>query len=281
MADAPSEASVREILSRHGLKPKRSFGQNFLQDRRLAERIAEQATPPGALVVEIGAGLGALTRPLLERARTVVALERDRDLVPVLRSELASEVESGRLIVVETDAKRFDYESTFTAVEPPRAIAGNLPYNLTGPLLERIGSLSRSIERATVLVQLEVADRLVARPATPAYGALTVFVQATYAVRRAFVIRSGAFHPAPDVDSAVVVLEPHAVPLALETPAFRALVKNAFGKRRKILKNAWSTVADAGALEAAARRAEVDLGRRGETLDVSEFARMEKELSAE
>jgi 16S rRNA (adenine1518-N6/adenine1519-N6)-dimethyltransferase len=253
----------------------------FFRATASGPREAEQATPAGALVVEIGAGLGALTRPLLERARTVVALERDRDLVPILRSELATEVESGRLIVVETDAKRFDYESTFDAVEPPRAIAGNLPYNLTGPLLERIGGLSRSIERATVLVQLEVADRLAARPGTAAYGALTVFVQATYAVRRAFVVRSGAFHPAPDVDSAVVVLEPHAVPLALETPTFRALVKNAFGKRRKTLKNAWSALGDSGALEAAARRAEIDLGRRGETLGVSEFARMAKELSPE
>lgn len=276
----PSEKSASAILSRHGLRPKKSFGQNFLQDRRIAERIAEQAAPEGALVVEIGAGLGALTRPLLERARTVVALERDRDLVPILRAELASEVENGRLIVVETDAKGFDYASTFDAVEPPRAIAGNLPYNLTGPLLERISGLATVIERATLLVQLEVADRLAAKAGTAAYGALTVFVQASFAVRRALVVRSGAFHPAPEVDSALVVLEPHTVPLALETPTFRALVKNAFGKRRKTLKNAWAMLAASGKLEEAARRAEIDLGRRGETLSVSEFSRMAKEISS-
>ena len=275
----PTESSVSAILSRHGLRPKKSFGQNFLQDRRIAERIAEHASPVGALVVEIGAGLGALTRPLLERARTVVALERDRDLVPILRAELASEVDNGRLIVVETDAKRFDYESTFDALEPPRAIAGNLPYNLTGPLLERIGALASSIERATLLVQLEVADRLAAEAGTSAYGALTVFVQASFAVRRAFIVRSGAFYPAPAVDSALVVLEPHAVPLALETPTFRALVKNAFGKRRKTLRNAWSTLDASGTVRAAALRADIDLGRRGETLTVSDFARMAKELS--
>ena len=273
-----AEESVRDVLARHGLRPKKSFGQNFLLDRRLAERIAEQAAPEGALVVEIGAGLGALTRPLLGRARTVVALERDRDLVPILRKELEAEVTSGRLIVVETDAKRFDYESALGAVAPPRTLAGNLPYNLTGPLLERIGALGPSIDRATLLVQLEVADRLAARPGTAAYGALTVFVQAAFAVRRAFVVRRGAFHPAPDVDSAVVVLEPHAEPLALETPTFRALVKGAFGQRRKTLKNAWSSLDDAGSLEAAARRAEIDLGRRGETLEVADFARMAREL---
>jgi 16S rRNA (adenine1518-N6/adenine1519-N6)-dimethyltransferase len=230
--------------------------------------------------VEIGAGLGALTRPLLARARTVVALERDRDLVPILKAELETDIASGRLIVVEADAKRFDYESTFAAVAPPRALAGNLPYNLTGPLLERIGGLAPTIDRASVLVQLEVADRLVARPGTSAYGALTVFVQAAFAARRAFVVRRGAFHPAPEVDSALVVLEPHAVPVARETPAFRALVKGAFGQRRKSLRYAWSALGEDGSLEAAAKRAGIDLALRGETLAVADFARMARELSA-
>ncbi len=276
---ATHDESAPNVLARHGLRPKRHFGQNFLLDRRLAERIAEQAAPAGALVVEIGAGLGALTRPLLERARTVVAIERDRDLVPILRSELDDFVARGRLVVVEADAKRFDYAATFEAVDPPRALAGNLPYNLTGPLLERITGLSRSLERATVLVQLEVADRLAARPGSEAYGALSVFVQAAFAVRRAFVVRSGAFHPAPDVDSAVVVLEPLAEPLAEETETFRALVKSAFGQRRKTLKNAWSALASAAELGAAARRAGVELGARGETLGVADYARMAREMS--
>jgi len=274
-----SDESAPAVLARHGLRPKRHFGQNFLLDRRLAERIAEQAAPAGALVVEIGAGLGALTRPLLERARTVVAIERDRDLVPILRRELDAAITRGRLVVVEADAKSFDYASTFEAVEAPRALAGNLPYNLTGPLLERISGLSRSLERVTILVQLEVADRLAARPGTKDYGALSVFVQAAFAVRRAFVVRRGAFHPAPEVDSAVVVLEPLGEPLAVETETFRALVKGAFGQRRKTLKNAWSSVRDEASLAAAARRAGIDLGARGETLAVSEFARMAREIS--
>jgi 16S rRNA (adenine1518-N6/adenine1519-N6)-dimethyltransferase len=272
------DESAPDVLARHGLRPKRHFGQNFLLDRRLAERIAEQAAPEGALVVEIGAGLGALTRPLLERARTVVAIERDRELVPILRRELEPDIARGRLVVVEDDAKRFDYASTFDAVERPRALAGNLPYNLTGPLLERISALAGSIERAAVLVQLEVADRLAAKPGTQAYGALGVFVQAAFRVRRAFVVRRGAFHPAPEVDSALIVLEPHAEPRALETDTFRSLVKGAFGKRRKTLRNAWSTLAGAAALEAAASRAGIDLGARGETLAVEDFARMAREF---
>ena len=275
-----SEESVRDVLARHGLRPKRHFGQNFLLDRRLAARIAEQAAPEGALVVEIGAGLGALTKPLLERARTVVALERDRDLVPILRSGLEAHIASGRLIVVETDAKRFDYEDTFAAVAPPRALAGNLPYNLTGPLLERLAALGSSIERAAVLVQLEVAERLAARPGTAAYGALSVFVQAAFSVSKAFVVRRGAFHPAPEVDSALVVLVPHAARIADETPTFRALVKAAFGQRRKTLRNAWGKLGAPKALEAAAERAAIDLTVRGETLAVTDFARMALELGA-
>ena len=120
---------------------------------------------------------------------------------------------------------------------------------------------------------------LAARPRTADYGALSVFVQAAFAVRRAFVVRRGAFHPAPAVDSALVVLEPLGEPLAVETETFRALVKGAFGKRRKTLKNAWSGVRDAKAIEAAARRAGIDLGARGETLAVGEFARMAREVS--
>jgi 16S rRNA (adenine1518-N6/adenine1519-N6)-dimethyltransferase len=272
------EESVRDVLARHGLKPKRGFGQNFLLDRRLAARIAEQAAPEGALVVEIGAGLGALTRPLLERARTVVAIERDRDLVPILRRELEGAVASGRLIVVETDAKRFDYADAFAAVAPPRALAGNLPYHLTGPLLERVAALSGTIERAAVLVQLEVAERLAARPGTSAYGALTVFVQAAFSVSKAFVVRRGAFYPAPEVDSALVVLEPHEKRITDETPTFRALVKAAFGQRRKTLRNAWGKIDAATSIEAAARRAAIDLAARGETLAVADFARMAVEL---
>lgn len=273
------EESASELLARHGLRPKRHFGQNFLLDRHLAERIAEQAAPEGALVVEIGAGLGALTAPLLRRARSVIALERDRDLVPILERELASDVAAGRLTVVETDAKTFDYEKTFASAAPPRALAGNLPYNLTGPLLETMSGLAGTLERVTVLVQLEVADRLAARPGTAAYGALTVFVQAAFSVTRAFVVRRGAFLPAPGVDSALVVLEPHAVRAAEETETFRALVKAAFGQRRKTLKNAWSALGQGDALEGAARRASIDLGARGETLAVSDFARMAEALS--
>lgn len=278
---APANADdARTLLTRHGVVPKKHFGQNFLFDRNLAARIAELAAPRGAFVIEIGAGLGSLTVPLLERARHVIAIERDRDLVPVLRSELAARVADGQLSIVEADAKTYDYAQALAGAEPPRAVAGNLPYQLTGPLLERLMGLAGSLERAAALVQLEVAERLTAKPGTENYGALSVFAQAAYVVTRPLLVRRGAFFPQPNVDSALVVLVPHAEPPARETPTFRQVVKAAFSQRRKKLRNAWASVLEAPELDRAAARAGIDLDRRGETLSVAEFARMTHEVEA-
>lgn len=267
-------------LARHGLAAKRHFGQNFLADAHLAARIAELCTtPPGGTVIELGAGLGALTRPLLERAARVVAVERDRDLVPVLRAELATAVEDGRLRVEEADAKRVDLAALLAGGPRPHVLGGNLPYQISGPLLERAVEHGVLFDRVVFLLQLEVAERLAARPGDGAYGALSVFVQARFSPRRAFVVRRGAFYPQPRVDSAVVVLEPRSEPVA-ETDALRALVHAAFGQRRKKLKSAWRGLfdLDAEALARAAGRAGIDLDARGETLDVAAFGRMAEEI---
>jgi 16S rRNA (adenine1518-N6/adenine1519-N6)-dimethyltransferase len=184
--------------------------------------------------------------------------------------------------VLEADAKEADYPALLTSGPEPRVIAGNLPYQITGPLLERLVDLGAGIARAVALVQLEVADRLAAAHDTENYGALTVFVQARFTVERALVVRRGAFYPQPNVDSAVVVLTPRAEPIARETEVFRAVVHGAFRQRRKKLRNAWRGVAGLPeeALLAAAERAGIKLDRRGETLSVAEFARMARELGA-
>jgi 16S rRNA (adenine1518-N6/adenine1519-N6)-dimethyltransferase len=270
---------ARELLARHALRPKKSWGQNFLGNAELAARIAELATTPaGGTVVEIGAGLGALTRPLLERAARVVAIERDRDLVGVLREEFASSLATGQLVLEEADAKAVDYRALAALGPRPHVVAGNLPYQLTGVLLERITGVGEHLDRVVVLVQLEVADRMVAAAGTPSYGGLSVFLQAQFEPRRAMLVRKGAFYPEPRVDSAVVVLEPRRPPVTRETDLFRALVAAAFGQRRKQLKNAWRDVVEPTVLESAAARAGIDLGRRGETLGVAEFARMALEI---
>ncbi len=267
------------LLRARGLAPKKALGQNFLLDARAAERIAEAAAPSGGTVLEIGPGTGALTRPLLARAGRVIAVERDADLFALLGEELKEPIAEGRLELHQGDALAMDWLPLLTSGPAPRAIAGNLPYLITGRLLERAVELAEHVDRAVVMVQLEVAERLVAEPSTKEYGALTVFVQAAFDVERLLVAKAGAFFPRPQVDSAVVVLVRRAAPRAKEDDALRALVKGAFGQRRKTLRNAWRNVFGWSTEELAARaaRAGIDLDRRGETLAVEAFEAMARE----
>jgi 16S rRNA (adenine1518-N6/adenine1519-N6)-dimethyltransferase len=271
----------KTLLSERGLTAKHHFGQNFLSDPSLCAKIAKAAAPEGtSTIVEIGAGLGALTSQLLERAPHVIAIERDRDLVPHLNTFFAEPIEQGRLKVIEADAKTFDYVKETSGFPTPLRLCGNLPYQLTGPLLRRTIEIAPYLSGASFLVQLEVADRLVAKPDSEQYGALTIFLQAQFRAERAFVIKRGAFYPQPNVDSAVVVLIPLATPVTEETPTFRELVKCAFLQRRKKLRNAWSSVAEnKEQLEMAAERTSIDLNLRGEVLSVEQFAQMAVELT--
>jgi 16S rRNA (adenine1518-N6/adenine1519-N6)-dimethyltransferase len=267
--------SPKSHLSLRGLTPKRHFGQNFLADQGLCARIAELAAPGGGSVLELGAGLGALTRPLLERAAHVIAVERDRDLVPVLKDDFAAEIAGGRLVVLEADAKSVEPSALLAALPRPHGLCGNLPYQITGPLIELAVHAAAGLDRVVFLLQLEVANRLAAAPASEDYGALSVFTQAAFEVNRALVVRRGAFYPQPGVDSALVLLTPRAQPTA-ETATFRALVHAAFSKRRKQLGNAWRGVLGLTSeqLAAAAGQAGIALSARGETLSVADFARM-------
>jgi 16S rRNA (adenine1518-N6/adenine1519-N6)-dimethyltransferase len=277
-------ADARTILKRVGLSPKRSFGQNFLVSPHVVDAIARACVPDNecgkARVLELGAGLGVLTGELGRRAAKVVAVERDRDLLPVLRDELRAEVESGTVTLVEGDAQTVSVRELLGEPQPdsPRVLAGNLPYQITGRLLERAVTSADDLDRVVFMVQLEVAERLVASAGTKAYGALTVFVRAAYRVRKLFDVSPGSFHPAPDVTSSVVELVPHRPRIAEETELFRALVKGAFGARRKTLRNAWARVAPAASLADAAASAGVSLDARGETLEVEAFRAVAEEL---
>ncbi len=268
----------RTVLARHGLRPKKSFGQNFLVAAPVVDRIAALCVQaPGARVVEIGAGLGTLTSALLGRGAHVVAIERDRELLPVLRAELEADLARGVLELVEADAAQVDLP-TLLGDEGERVLAGNLPYQITGRLLEMAIPVRDRISRAVFMVQKEVADRLIAPAGGDAYGQLTVFVQAAFAVERALIVRAGCFHPAPQVDSAVVVLRPLSTPRAHETDAFRAVVHAAFGARRKTLRNALSSLLRDERARAAVDATGIDLGRRGETLSVEEFAALARAI---
>jgi len=275
-ADTPPRSAVA-LLRSLGLTAKKHFGQNFLLDRELCKRIAAAAVPPGGTVLEIGPGLGALTEPLLELAGRVIAVERDRDLVSALRQQPWLSQAGARVQLLEGDALSFDWRELLATGPEPRSLVGNLPYLLTGRFLERAMQIADAVTRAVFMVQLEVAERLMASPGSKIYGALTVFARAQFTIERLLVVRAGAFHPRPEVDSAVIVLSPLAVRQP-ETELFRALVRGAFGTRRKTLRNAWKGMA--GDVEASATAAGIDLGRRGETLSVAEFAAMARELAA-
>jgi 16S rRNA (adenine1518-N6/adenine1519-N6)-dimethyltransferase len=273
----------RTLLREAGLRPKKSFGQNFLVSDSVARAIARACVPDDeigrARVVEIGAGTGVLTLLLAERAARVTAIERDRDLIPVL----AQALEGTCAQVLEADAQSADLAALLgeTDAKAPRILCGNLPYAITGPLLRRAVEQAAGLERVVFMVQDEVARRLTASPGTKQWGGLTVFVQAAFDARRLLRAPPGAFHPSPEVTSAVVELVPLTPPRARETEGFRTLVRRAFEARRKTLRNAWAGLAgDAAALEHAADRAGISLDARGETLDVSAFARMAESLDA-
>lgn len=271
---------ARAVLRRTGLSPKRSFGQNFLVSDGVVASIAKACVPDAevgtARVLELGAGLGVLTRALGQRSKHVVAVERDRDLVPVLREELSDLVSRDAVSIVEGDAQAVNPGELLGAPDPTsrRVLAGNLPYQITGSLLERAVTFADDVDRVVFMVQLEVAERLAAEPGNKTYGALTVFVRAAFRVKKLFNVSPGSFHPPPEVTSAVLLFEPERPRRAVETDTFRAVVKGAFAMRRKTLRNAWARVAPPDVVARAAEASGIALDRRGETLSVEDFANM-------
>jgi len=268
--------SNKRRLREHGLVAKKSFGQNFLEDHGMAERIALAACdPPGGVVLEIGAGLGALTEPLRERAARVIAIERDRDLVPILHERFGDSV-----TVLEADAVQHDWWAELENGPAPRVVCGNLPYQITGRLIERAVALADRIDRAVFMVQREVAERLRAQPGGRDYGVLSVFSQAAFEIERLLKARPGAFCPPPKVASEVVVLTPHRPARAEETTCFRRVVKSAFAQRRKTLRNAWAGLdVPRDCVEACAAAADISLDARAETLSIEQFSAMAAELN--
>jgi 16S rRNA (adenine1518-N6/adenine1519-N6)-dimethyltransferase len=210
-------------------RAKRRLGQHFLSDPRLLSRIADALEAgSGDTVLEIGPGLGGLTAPLSERAGRVIAIEKDRDLVPDLRERFPN------IDVIEGDALEIDWHGLARTNGGRFLITGNIPYNITSPLLDK-ALLPPRPTRIVFLVQKEVAERVVAVPGAEAYGALTIGIQAVARVERLFTVPAGAFKPPPKVDSAVLRVTPLEEPLVsdAERESFRALVVGLFGFRRK------------------------------------------------
>jgi len=253
-----------------GHAPRRRFGQNFLVDPHYAQKIVDAVAPrPGDNIVEIGPGLAALTAALVQLAGRITAIEIDRDLAARLRSDYAVD----RLTLHVADALEFDYAMLGCDLR----VVGNLPYNISTPLLFRLFEFENRLRDLHIMLQREVIARMTALPATPDYGRLSVMVQARFAVTRLFTVPPGAFRPVPQVESAVARLAPlGSSKPAIDDPAlFARIVAAAFGQRRKTLRNALQAVGD----DAALAHTGIDPQRRGETLSVSEFAALANALS--
>jgi 16S rRNA (adenine1518-N6/adenine1519-N6)-dimethyltransferase len=267
-----SRADVAQLLSAHGLRPSRALGQNFVADPNTVRRVARLAdVGPGDRVLEIGAGLGSLTLALAETGATVVALEADRHLVPVLRSV----VEPVGVQVVEGDAMTLDLKAILAERgSRPWWMVSNLPYNVATPLVMRTLEEVDAVAHIVVMVQREVGERMAAPIGTSAYGAVTVriayFATATVVGR----VPASVFVPRPRVESVLVRLDrlpaPAVDPALVSYERFSAVVKAGFGHRRKMLRRSLAGVVESGAFA----RAGVRPDARAEELGVPEWARL-------
>jgi 16S rRNA (adenine1518-N6/adenine1519-N6)-dimethyltransferase len=281
-AARPPLAPARELLARHGLSPKKSLGQNFLVDPRVQERIVSAAQiGPSDIVIEIGAGLGALTARLGDQAARVIAVDRDARLVEVLRAELG---DRPNIEIVLGDALEFDLAQAAREVGQPLVVVGNLPYVITSPLLFATIEATAGgqvVDRAIFMVQKEFAQRMLAPPGSRVYGRLSVMVQQACEAEILFHVGAGAFLPAPAVTSTVVRLRPRRQPLAQvhDVAMFARLVREAFGARRKMLRRALEPAFGPRA-SAALAEAGIEGTRRAEELAVADFACLANALSA-
>jgi len=256
-----------------GLPPiRKSLGQHFLTDRRILQRIVDALDiQPDETVVEIGPGRGSLTEVLAPRASRLILVEYDRALAAMLRDRFAS---SATITVVEADVLTVRLGELAGG---PYKLVGNVPYYITTPILFHALEPPRP-KRAVYLVQREVADRIVARPASKEYGALTVNVQAVATPTQVFRVAAGSFQPPPKVESAVVRIDPRDDPVIApdEEPRFRRFVQDAFGLRRKQLKRVVRTIANLPAerVDAVLTAAGLDPMARPEVLTPEEFARL-------
>ncbi len=305
-----SPSYVRDLLAQHKIRLKKSLGQHFLVDENILKKIVTAARLTREdIVIEIGAGLGTLTQELARRAGRVIAVEIDDRLIPLLQEHTRS---YPNVTVVHQDFLQFDlYAQALTPPQPPHpstplpqreeglgvrakrgswseghklAIVGNVPYSVTAPILEKLVEAHKVLQSATLLVQLEVAEKLCAQPGTRDANAITIFIQSFAKIQRLFSVSRHVFFPVPDVDSALVRLEFY------EHPQFRApeelffrVVRAAFNLRRKTLKQSLTrspllALSHETALRAF-ERAQIDPHRRGETLSLEEFDRLAQALA--
>ncbi|HET7832195.1 MAG TPA: 16S rRNA (adenine(1518)-N(6)/adenine(1519)-N(6))-dimethyltransferase RsmA [Gallionella sp.] len=244
-------------------KAKKRFGQNFLVDEQIIADIITLIRPePADNMVEIGPGLGALTRPLLKKLNCLHVVEIDRDIIARLKTDYPQD----KLVIHEGDALAFD----FATLGAPLRIVGNLPYNISSPLLFHFSAYAQQVRDMHFMLQNEVVERMVAEPSTPEYGRLSVMLQYRFYVEKLLDVPPESFRPAPKVDSAIVRMIPLPTSeIAVRNePLFAAVVRDAFAQRRKTLRNTLRDYLEAEDFT----RLGIDAQLRAENLGVAEFA---------
>ncbi len=258
-----------------GHQPRKRFGQNFLVDQNIIEKIVSAIAPaPEHNLIEIGPGQGAITGPLLERCPRLNVVELDRDLIPILEKKFQ---QYPNLHIHQGDALKTDFNQFYTNEQPLRII-GNLPYNISTPLLFHLLSFNEQICDMYFMLQKEVVDRLCASPGEKNYGRLSVMVQYYCKVHPLFLVPPTAFRPAPKVESAIVQLRPYNKPphVAKSIPTLSKLVRTCFQQRRKTIRNSLKLFLSTDQMN----QLDIDLTLRPENLSVAEFVQISNQMEA-
>jgi 16S rRNA (adenine1518-N6/adenine1519-N6)-dimethyltransferase len=252
-----------------GHQPRKRFGQNFLQKQEVIDDILHVIGPrPDDLLVEIGPGLGALTTPLARTLKQLHVIELDRDIVKTLQQKHAG----GNVVIHEGDALKFNFSALGTNLRAQLRVVGNLPYNISTPLLFYLAEHIACVRDIHVMLQKEVVERMVAAPGTSAYGRLSVALQYRFEMEKVLDVGPDAFYPKPKVDSAVVRMVPRSEhhPAAVDEALFARITTAAFSQRRKTLRNTLRNILESADYEALG----IDPGARAETLAVGDFVRI-------
>lgn len=273
------------LLRAWNLKARKALGQNFLKDPTLCRQIVGLAgIEPSETVLEIGAGLGAMTVELAGKARRVIAVEKDRQLAPLLRAELLVH-RADNVQLLQQDILSLRWDDLVRSQDRPLVVMGNLPYNISSQIVVTLIRQRRWVDRAVLMFQKELADRLLAGPGGKTYGRLSVMLQYCADVGRLRTVGARMFFPVPKVDSVVLGIrfKTHIEPQAQDEALLARVVQAAFGQRRKTLRNALSAgllPLDGAAAEAVLRACAIDPRRRAETLSVKEFVMLANRIQA-
>jgi len=269
-----SPSQIRLLLLQFGLMPDKRKGQHFLGDRNILQKILQSANlSPDECALEIGSGIGTLTRALAEHAKQVLTFEIDAKLIPVIQYNLQNH-ENVRLVHGDFLRENVPQLIQETFGESPFKVVANIPYGITSPILDRLFGSVRGWRLAVLMIQREVAERLIAKPGTPEYSSVTVFAQYHSQVQVVQYVSHTVFYPPPEVDSAIVRFTPlpKRLPPDEERYLFR-VVRAAFAQRRKTLLNALSAGLNLPReqVQRVLREVDIDPQRRGETLSLQEF----------